>query len=155
MNRVNKSKKCFPSSYGDSNEIPAVEKALPEVEENITTGPVSPRRDRVELDSSLISRFSAKPGKISAPKTKSSLSPYSVAGCYTRLATASTKGQVQDVMLTAWRSISELRMTSCFGEDEDCAKARVVIASMQKLLQRGNRKIRRLNEEDAVETSQC
>lgn len=150
MNRVINQRNVSPSSYGDSNEIPAAEKVLPEVEENIATGSVSPSRDRAELDSGLISRFSAKPGKISAPKTKSSTSAYSVAGCYTRLATASTKGQVQNVMSTARQSISELRMASCFGEDEDRAKARAAIASMQKLLQRGNRKIRRLNEEEIV-----
>ncbi|WP_181392717.1 hypothetical protein [Faecalicatena contorta] len=60
------------------------------------------------------------------------------------------QSQVWDVMATARRSISELRMTSCFGEEEDRAKARAAIASMQKLLQRGNRKIRRLNEEEIV-----
>lgn len=151
MNRIINQRKVSPSSYADSNETSAVGKSLPEAGGHIEVGAVSRERDRVELDSRLIPRFSAESDTSSASKFKSSSSSsYSVAGCYTRLATASTKAQVWDVMATARRSISELRMTSCFGEEEDRAKARAAIASMQKLLHRGNRKIRRLNEEEIV-----
>jgi len=151
MNRVINQRNVSPSSYADSNEISAAEKSIPEVEGHIESGAVSPDRDRVELDSSQIPRFSAESHTSSASKFQSpSPSSYSVAGCYTRLSVASTKAQVWDVMATARRSISELRMTSCFGEAEDRAKARAAIASMQKLLHRGNRKIRRLNEEEIV-----
>lgn len=151
MNRVINQRNVSLPSYADNNEISAVEKSLLEVGGHIEAGAVPRERDRVELDSRLISRFSAESGTSSVSKFKtSSTSSYSVAGCYTRLATASTKAQVWDVMATARRSISELRMTSCFGEAEDRAKARAAIASMQKLLHRGNRKIRRLNEEEIV-----
>lgn len=151
MNRVINQRNVSPPSCGESNEISVSGKPLPEAGGHVEAGAVSRERDRVELDSSLISRFSAESDTSSVSKFKASSPPsYSVAGCYTRLATASTKAQVWDVMATARRSISELRMTSCFGEEEDRAKARAAIVSMQKLLHRGNRKIRRLNEEEIV-----
>ena len=153
MNRVINQRNISTPSYVDSNEISAVENSLPEAGGHIEIGAVSRERDRAELDSCLISRFSAGLDTTSASKFKSSSpspSSYSVAGCYTRLAAASNKAQVWDVMATARRSISELRMTSCFEEEEDRAKARAAIASVQKLLHRGNRKIRRLNEEEIV-----
>lgn len=65
---------------------------------------------------------------------------------YSNLAGARTKGQVQTVMSHARRDIANLRLSACFGDSQERMKARAAISSMQKLLQRGGRKIRRLNE---------
>lgn len=65
---------------------------------------------------------------------------------YNNLAGARTKGQVQTVMSRARRDIANLRLAASFGDSEERMKARTAISSMQKLLQRGGRKIRRLNE---------
>lgn len=65
---------------------------------------------------------------------------------YNNLAGARTKGQVQTVMSRARRDIANLRLSACFGDSQERMKARAAISSMQKLLQRGGRKIRRLNE---------
>lgn len=65
---------------------------------------------------------------------------------YNNLAGARTKGQVQTVMSRARRDISNLRLSACFGDNQERMKAKAAISSMQKLLQRGSRKIRRLNE---------
>lgn len=67
---------------------------------------------------------------------------------FTRLSGARTKGQVQTIMADTRRNISDLRLSSCFGDSAERQKARAAIASMQKVLQRGSRKIRRLNEEE-------
>lgn len=65
---------------------------------------------------------------------------------YNNLAGARTKGQVQTVMSRARRDIASLRLSACFGDSQERMKAKAAISSMQKLLQRGGRKIRRLNE---------
>lgn len=65
---------------------------------------------------------------------------------YNNLAGARTKGQVQTVMSRARRDIANLRLAASFGDSQERMKARTAISSMQKLLQRGGRKIRRLNE---------
>ncbi|PWJ52493.1 hypothetical protein [Faecalicatena contorta] len=94
MNRVINQRNVSLPSYAGSNDISCAEKSLPEAGGHIEAGAVSRGRDRVELDSSLTSYFSAESDTSPASKFKSSSSPsYSVAGCYTRLATASTKAR--------------------------------------------------------------
>ena len=48
----------------------------------------------------------------------------------------------------ARRSMASLRMVASLGNQKEQAKARSAISSIQKLLVRGSRKIRRLNEEE-------
>lgn len=67
---------------------------------------------------------------------------------FTRLAGARTKGQIQTVMANTRRNIANLRLSTCFGDKDEQMKARAAIASMQKVLQRGSRKIRRLSDEE-------
>lgn len=74
-------------------------------------------------------------------------SNYGAAASYSRLAGASTKGQVRTVMGEAHRSMASLRMVIAFGDDKDAMKAKAAIGSLQKLLVRGKRKMRRLDEE--------
>lgn len=74
-------------------------------------------------------------------------SAYSSAFSYARLAGASTKGQVRTVMGEAHRSIASLRMVIALGDDREKAKARAAVGSLQKLLVRGSRKLRKLDEE--------
>ena len=87
-----------------------------------------------------------------AAKNKSrirvSSSAFSVSGLYSKLAGASSKGQVQSAMGEARRSMGTLRMVASLGSQKEQAKARSAINSIQKLLVRGSRKIRRLNEEE-------
>lgn len=72
------------------------------------------------------------------------------AASYSRLAGAATKGQVRNVMGEAHRSMASLRMVIAFGDDKDAMKARSEIGSLQKLLVRSKRKIRRLDEETLI-----
>lgn len=74
-------------------------------------------------------------------------SNYGAAAAYGRLAGASTKGQVSTVMGEAHRSMASLRLVVALGDDKDRLKARAAIGSLQKLLVRGKRKMRRLDEE--------
>ncbi len=70
---------------------------------------------------------------------------------YARLAGASSKAQVRSAMSEARRSIGSLQMAASMGETmKERNKARAAISSLQKLLLRGSRKIRRLNEEELV-----
>lgn len=90
--------------------------------------------------------------EMKAAKNKSrirvSSSAFSVSGLYSKLAGASSKGQVQSAMGEARRSMGTLRMVASLGSQKEQAKARSAINSIQKLLVRGSRKIRRLNEEE-------
>lgn len=72
---------------------------------------------------------------------------YGASVAYGRLAGASTKGQVRTVMSEAHRSMASLRLVVALGDDKDKVKARAAIGSLQKLLVRGKRKMRRLDEE--------
>lgn len=84
-------------------------------------------------------------------KIKASNSSTSVSMAYARLAGASSKAQVRSAMSEARRSIGSLQMTASMGETmKERNKARAAISSLQKLLLRGSRKIRRLNEEELV-----
>lgn len=81
-------------------------------------------------------------------RIKVSSSAFSVSGLYARMAGANSKGQVQSAMGEARRSMASLRMVASLGSQKEQAKARSAISSIQKLLARGSRKIRRLNEEE-------
>lgn len=81
-------------------------------------------------------------------KVKVSKSSYSTSRVYSRLASASSKGQVQAAMSDARRNIANLRSVATTGTTQEKNKARAAISSLQKVLLRGSRKIRRLNEED-------
>ncbi len=48
------------------------------------------------------------------------------------------------------RSIGNLRLAACFGDEEERTKADRAIRSLQKLLARGSRKIRRLDRESSL-----
>ena len=73
---------------------------------------------------------------------KASVSSYATSGHYGSLARAGTKGQVQKVLGDVHRSIGNLRLAACFGDEEERTKADRAIRSLQKLLARGSRKIR-------------
>lgn len=80
-------------------------------------------------------------------KMKAGSSACSSAFSYARLAGASTKGQVRTVMGEAHRSIASLRMVIALGDDREKAKARAAVGSLQKLLVRGSKKLKKLDEE--------
>ena len=71
-------------------------------------------------------------------------------GHYSGLARASSKGEVKKVMGDIHRSIGNLRLASCFGDEKERLKARQALNSLQKLLARGNRKIKKLEEEELL-----
>lgn len=81
-------------------------------------------------------------------RIKVSSSAFSVSGLYAKMAGANSRGQVQSAMGEARRSMASLRMVASLGNQKEQAKARSAINSIQKLLARGSRKIRRLNEEE-------
>lgn len=81
-------------------------------------------------------------------KVKVSNSAYSVSNVYSRLASAKSKSQVQSAMSEARRNIGTLRVVASMGTTQEKNKARAAMSSLQKVLLRGSRKIRRLNEED-------
>lgn len=83
-------------------------------------------------------------------RVKTSPSSYRTAESYAKLASAGSKSSVRGVMGEARRNISSLKTAASFGDTEERAKARAAIRSYETLLMRGNRKIRRLNEEELV-----
>lgn len=83
-------------------------------------------------------------------RVKTSPSSYQTATSYAKLAAAGSKSGVRGVMGEARRNISSLKMAASFGDPDERAKARAAIRSYETLLMRGNRKIRRLNEEELV-----
>ena len=72
---------------------------------------------------------------------------YNVSDQYRKMASARSSGQVQQVMGDIQRNIVRLKMASVYGDDEQRVKANRAVRSLQKLLGRGGRKIRRLNRE--------
>lgn len=81
----------------------------------------------------------------------SSSSSYQIAWAYNLMARAKTRTMVQNAMQEARRSIFSLKLTTMFGSEKDQAKAKAAIRSMQKLLLRGNRKLRRFSDESLTE----
>lgn len=80
--------------------------------------------------------------------------PIQVSGHYKKLASARTSGQVQQVMGDIQYSMMKLKLAAIYSEDEDRVKASRAVRSLQKLLSRGNRKIRRLNREKLKQCAQ-
>lgn len=73
-----------------------------------------------------------------------------VARRYSKMAGANSKDQIHTLMSEVRRDIMNLRMASAFGDREEQLKANRIIRSLDKLLTRGGRKIRRLNKEELV-----
>lgn len=82
----------------------------------------------------------------------SSSSSYQIAWAYNLMARAKTKTMVQNAMQEARRSIFALKLMTMFGSEKDQARAKAAIRSMEKLLLRGNRKLRRFSDEALTET---
>lgn len=81
-------------------------------------------------------------------RVKTSKNDYQTATSYARLAAAGSKSGIQGVMSDARRKIANLKTASALGDSSERAKAKAAIRSYETLLMRGNRKIRRLNEEE-------
>lgn len=76
---------------------------------------------------------------------------YNTAAAYAKLAHAKNKGAIQNVMQQTHRQIASLRLLIAFSGDEDAAKAKAALRSYQKLLLRGNTKMRQLSEDQLTE----
>lgn len=81
-------------------------------------------------------------------RNKTTAADYKTAGSYAKLASAGSPAQVQWVMGEARRKISKLQIAAASSDSEESMRARAAIKSYQKLLMRGGRKIRRLNDEE-------
>lgn len=75
---------------------------------------------------------------------------YTVSGAYAKLAGARNKLQVNTAMNDARRNIGSLRLSASYGDEDERKKARAAISSYNKLLLRGNQKLRRLNREEIL-----
>lgn len=73
--------------------------------------------------------------------------PYSVMDSYLRLANASSKAQVRAVMGSVQRNMNRFQQKANQGSTLERAQAQAAIASSKKLLLRGSRKIKQLDEE--------
>ena len=67
------------------------------------------------------------------------------------MARANSKGEVRKVMGDVHRSIANLRLVAFYGDEKERIKARTAMRSLQKLLVRGNRKIKKLNQEEIMD----
>lgn len=76
-----------------------------------------------------------------------SSSSFNVSNHYGKIASARTEAEVKHVMGDIQYSIMSLKMTAIYGDDEQRVKASRAVRSLQKLLVRGRRKIRRINRE--------
>lgn len=83
-------------------------------------------------------------------RIRSSKPIYTVAGSYARLAGAKNKLQVNSAMSDVRRNINSLQMSAAVGDADDRKKAKAAIASYNKLLVRGNQKIRRFIKEELL-----
>ncbi len=75
---------------------------------------------------------------------------YSTMEHFSSMARAGSKGEVKKVMSDVHRSISKLRLASVYGDEKERLKARKAMRSLQKLLARGSRKIRKLDQEELL-----
>lgn len=146
--------------YVDKNEALfwSAQKQKPEVTTPAGTPDKGPHAD-ADSPPSLIEQLwktqeSAQKTYSEMYKNKTKVSLRSISSSFANLSAARTKGQVQSVIAKTQQNISTLRLASALGDNEERMKARAAIASMQKLLQRGGRKIRRLNEEELVRLRQ-
>lgn len=76
---------------------------------------------------------------------------YNTAAAYAKLAHAKSKAAVQSVMQQTQRQITSLRLLVSFSSGEEAKKAKAALRSYQKLLLRGNTKIRQLSEAHLTE----
>lgn len=84
-------------------------------------------------------------------KIKVNPASYNVASIYAKLAHARSKSAVQQVVQQAHRHISAIQLASVYGDDKQRMQARAALRSYNKLLLRGNRKIRQLSEVSLTE----
>lgn len=75
---------------------------------------------------------------------------YSTMNHFNGLARAGSKGEVKRVMSDVHRSISQLRLAAVYGDEKERVKAGRTMRSLQKLLARGSRKIRRFDQEELL-----
>lgn len=87
-------------------------------------------------------------------KLSKSSNTYQVSGYYNKVAAAKSKMQVQFAMADIHRCMVELRMAALSSDEKESMKAKKAIRSLNKLLGRGNRKIKQLNQEDVTQARQ-
>lgn len=75
---------------------------------------------------------------------------YSSMNHFSGLARAGSRGEVKKVMSDVHRSISNLRLAAVYGDEKERVKAGRAMRSLQKLLARGSKKIRRLEQEELL-----
>lgn len=72
---------------------------------------------------------------------------FETSSLYRKLAGSDSKALIQSVMGEAYQNMAALRMISCFGEDQERAKAQKAIRSLEKLMIRSRQKIRHVDQE--------
>lgn len=87
-------------------------------------------------------------------KISKSSNPYRVSSYYNKVAAAKSKMQVQFAMADIHRCMVDLRMAALSSDEKESMKAKKAIRSLNKLLSRGNRKIKQLNQEDVTQARQ-
>ena len=98
---------------------------------------------------SWISKMLPSPAEQETQKLRlNASSSYQTASSYARMSQAKNKMAVQTVMQQTRRDIVSLKLISVFGDDKEQAKAKAAIRSLQKLLLRGNKKIKKFSEEE-------
>lgn len=75
---------------------------------------------------------------------------YSSINHFSGLARAGSKGEVKKVMSDVHRSINNLRLAAVYGDEKERLKAGRAMRSLQKLLARGSKKIRKLDQEELL-----
>lgn len=75
---------------------------------------------------------------------------YSSMNHFSGLARADSKVAVKKVMSDVHRSINNLRLATVYGSEKERVKAGKAMRSLQKLLARGSRKIRKLDQEELL-----
>lgn len=117
-----------------------------EVKPTIANQVNTPLNPSSSLFPSLSSQKTASSMNFSVGTTKN----FSVSGTYSKVARAISKSDVKTAMSDARMQILSLRMTACFGDEKDVLKARAAIGALNKLLVRGQRKIKKLDKEQLL-----
>ena len=104
-----------------------------------------------EQNSKLYASLPSPSERLAQKLCLSTSSPYNTAAAYSRMAQAKTKTMVQTVMQETRRNISALKFMSAFGTEKEQARARIALRSLQKLLLRGNTKLKSFSEEALTE----
>ncbi len=81
-----------------------------------------------------------------------SSSPYQTAASYSRMARASSRSMVLNVMQETRRNIATLKLLAVYGDEKDQKKAKAALRSLEKLLLRGNKKLKRFTDESLTKT---